>query len=81
MRGGNIIDEFVVIVASTLLHFFACPTQLQKKHCPCILEGRLTTNPILSALHLQGLKSKIYLHSHLVNKPLIGISFRKYNHQ
>ena len=32
-----------------------------KKHCPFILEGPLTTNPILSALHLQGLKSNIYI--------------------
>jgi hypothetical protein len=43
----------------------------------CILEGRLTTNPILSALHIQGLKSNIYVHFQLVNKQLIGISFRK----
>ena len=57
----------------------ARPAQLRKKHCPCILEGRLTTNPILSALHLQGLKSNIYVHFHLVNKPLIGISFQKWN--
>jgi hypothetical protein len=65
----------------------SCPAQLRKKHCPCILEGRLITNPILSALHLQGLKPHIYIyiyiymHFHLVNKPLIGISFRKWNHQ
>jgi hypothetical protein len=39
----------------------ARPAQLRKKHCPCILEGRLTTNPILSALHLQGLKFNIYV--------------------
>ena len=30
------------------------PARKRKKHCFCILEGRLTTNPILSALHLQG---------------------------
>jgi hypothetical protein len=60
----------------------AGPTQLQKKHCSCILEGRLTTNPIiLSPVHLQGLKSNIYVHFQLVNKKLIGISFRKWNHQ
>jgi hypothetical protein len=53
------------------------PPENEKKHCSCILEGRLTTNPILSALHLQGLKSNIYVHFHLVNKSLIGISFRK----
>ena len=28
----------------------------------CILEDRLTTNPILNALHLQGLESYIYMH-------------------
>ena len=56
-----------------------CPPRptSKKKHCPCILEGRLTRNPILSALHLQGLKFNIYVHFHLVNKSLIGISFRK----
>ena len=36
---------------------------------------------IVSALHLQGLNSNIYMHFHLVNKPLIGISFRKWKHQ
>ena len=40
----------------------------KKKHCPCILEGHLTTNPILSALHLQGLKSNIYVHFQVVGK-------------
>ena len=40
-----------------------------------ILEGRLTTNPILSALHRQGLKSNIYVHFQLVYKLLIGIPF------
>ena len=53
------------------------PPNFEKKHCPCILEGHLTTNPILSKLHLQGLKSNIYVHFHLVNKPVIGISFQK----
>ena len=42
----------------------ARPAQLRKKHCPCILEGRLITNPILSALHFQGSKSYIYVHFH-----------------
>jgi hypothetical protein len=37
------------------------PTQLQKNYCPCILEGHLSTNPILSAIHIQGLESKIYV--------------------
>jgi hypothetical protein len=43
--------------------------------------GHLTTNPILSAIHLQGLKSNIYVHFQLLNKQLIGISFWKWNHQ
>ena len=60
---------------------FFKPARKRKKHCSCILEGRLTTNPILSALHLQGLKSNIYVHFHLVNKSLNGIWFRKWNHQ
>jgi hypothetical protein len=55
----------------------ARPAQKRKKLCSCIPEGPLTTNPILSALHLQGLKSNIYVHFLQVNKPLIGISFRK----
>jgi hypothetical protein len=59
-----------------------CPPHLKmKKLCSCILEGRLTTNPILSALHLQGLKSNIYVHFPQVNKPLIRISFQKWNHR
>ncbi len=61
----------------TQLKTDAQSAQLQKEHCPCILEGRLATNPILSALHLQGLKSNIYVHFQVVNKQLIGISFRK----
>ena len=35
----------------------------KKNHGPCILEGHLSTNPISSALHLQGPKSNIYVHS------------------
>ena len=42
----------------------ACPSDFEKIHCPCILEGHLLTNPILSALHLQGPKSNIYVHFH-----------------
>ena len=39
-----------------------CPSRLKtKKNCSCILKSRLTTNPILSALHLQGLKANIYI--------------------
>jgi hypothetical protein len=37
------------------------PAQLREKHSLGILEGWLITNYILSALHLQGLKSKIYI--------------------
>ena len=64
------------------------PAQLRKNHCPCILEGHLSTNPILSALHLQGPKSNIcsniyiiYVHFHWVNKQVVGISFSKWNRQ
>ena len=33
----------------------------KKKHCPCLPDGHLFTNPILSALHFQGPKSNIYV--------------------
>ena len=59
----------------------AHPAQLRKKHCPCIFENHLTTNPMLSALHLQSLKSNIYGHFHWVNKQLTGISLSKRNGQ
>ena len=35
------------------------PPNFKKIHCLCILECHLSVNPILSALHLQGLKSNI----------------------
>ena len=54
----------------------ARPTQL-KKPCPYILEGCLSTKPILSAPHLQSPKSNICVHFHLVNKQLTRISFLK----
>ena len=54
-----------------------CCRQLLKNHCPCILEGCLPTKPILSAFHLQGLKSNIYVRFQVVSKQLIGISSRK----
>ncbi len=57
----------------------ACPPE--KNHCPCIFEGHLSTNPILSAMHLQGPKSNLYLHFHWVNKQLTRTSFSKWNHQ
>ena len=40
------------------------PPDFKKHHCPFILEGHLSTNPIWSALHLQGPKSNIYVHFH-----------------
>ena len=40
----------------------------RRKHCTCILEGHLSIDPILSALHLQGLESDLYVYFHLVNK-------------
>ena len=39
----------------------ARPARLQKKHCLCILDGSLSTNPMLSALHLPCPKSNIYM--------------------
>jgi hypothetical protein len=51
------------------------PPDLQKNHWPCILEGHFSTNPILSAPHVQGPKSNIYVHFQQVNKQLTGISF------
>ena len=41
---------------------FFPPAQLQKKPSSCILECHSSTTPILSALHLQGPTSNIYLH-------------------
>ena len=58
------------------------PPNFNKKKLPLhILEGRLTTNPILSALRLRGLKSNIYVHCQVVSKQSIGISSQKWNHQ
>jgi hypothetical protein len=45
------------------------------------LGGHLSTNPILSALHLQDPNFNIHVHFHWVNKQLIWISFSKWNHQ
>ena len=50
-----------------------CPSAwLWKNHCPCIFEGHISTNPILSALHLQGPKSKIYVHFHWVSEHILA---------
>ena len=35
--------------------------RLPKNHRPCSFEGHFSTNPILSAFHLQGAKSNIYI--------------------
>jgi len=43
---------------------YSPPVRIQKNHRLCILEGNCSTNPILSALHLQGSKSNIYVHFH-----------------
>ena len=56
-------------------------TRLRKYHCPCILEGHLSTSPILSALRLQSPKSNIYVHFNWVNEQLTRISLTKSNHQ
>ena len=37
-----------------------------------MLEDLVTTNPILTALHLHGLKSNIYVHFQSVHKQLSG---------
>ena len=54
---------------------FYLPAWLQKNHCPCIFEDHLSTNPILSALHLEDPKSNTYVHFLWVNKQLIRISY------
>ena len=59
----------------------SAPPDFQKNHCPSILEGHFSTNLMLSAFHLQGPKSNIYVHFHWVNKQLTGISFLKWNRQ
>ena len=43
---------------------------------PCILEGWLSTNPILSALHLESPRFDIYFCFSLVNKQFIGFHSR-----
>ena len=45
---------------------FCLPTSphFKKNHYPCIFEGHLSKNLMLSALHLQGQKSNIYVHFH-----------------
>ena len=49
-----------------LFYFLSQPTNAshgsQKNNRPCILEGRLVTNPILSALHCEGPKCNIYMY-------------------
>ena len=50
--------------------------RLWKNIALAFFSGHLITNPILSALHLQGVKSNIYVQFQLVNKQLIGISFQ-----
>ena len=47
--------------------FCTTPTKISEK----FLEGCLSTKPILSAPHLQGPKSNVNVHFHLVNKHLI----------
>ena len=50
------------------------PMQL-KKNALAFLKAVLSTKHILSALHLQGPKSNMYVHFLIVNKQLIGILF------
>ena len=47
------------------------------KNSPCLLEGCLFTNLILSALHLESPKFNIHVHLPLVNKQLTRFSFLK----
>ena len=55
----------------------ACLAQLLKKVTFAVLEFVLSEkNTILSAPQLQGSKSNIVVHFHLVNKQLIGIPFQ-----
>ena len=42
----------------------SAPCDIQKNYCPCFLEGHFFTNPILSAFHLRGPKSNIYIYTH-----------------
>jgi hypothetical protein len=55
--------------------FFACHTS--KKPLP-LHSWRPFTNLLLSALHVQGPKSNIFVQFYWVNKQLIGISFSKW---
>jgi hypothetical protein len=58
--GGNLPWKILNLTENWCL-----PARCWKKHCPFILKGRLTTNPILTALHLQSSKSNIYLSIYL----------------
>ena len=53
------------------------PARLSKNHCPCILKGHISTNSILSSLHLQGPKSNIYVHFHWVISNWLGFHFQR----
>ena len=46
-----------------------------------LLKDDLSTNPILSAFHLERPYSNIYVYFSLVNKQMTGISFLKWNRQ
>ena len=67
------------------IHYFWDPDRQllsalpNSKNHPCILEGHLSTNPILSALLLEGPKFNIYVHFPLEDKQLKKISFLKWN--
>ena len=50
------------------------PPDFGKNIALAFLKAALTKNLILSALHLQGPKSNIYVHVRWINKQLIGIS-------
>ena len=67
-RGRNILSGAAARqIFCTQPKIVARPPDFEKNYWTCIFEGYLSTNPILSALHFQGLKSNIYVHFHWVN--------------
>ena len=77
--GAAALQKILILCTRPKTAIPACPPDFKKNPCPCILEGHLLTNPILSALHLQDPKSNIYVHCRWVNKQLTRISFPKWN--
>ena len=59
----------------------ARPAQLRKKTSPLHSWRPLDYKSHIECTSPYGLKSNMYVHFHVVNKSLIGISFWKWNHQ